>query len=105
MIGFLNDLLRKKLTPSLEKENDLRQLLGLKPVTENGYPVKSRKIERPYVTQAQTDRKNDLGVDWNTVIMCGLLDLEKMKRKAEDPDWDEGDEPALPKEWIPPIYL
>lgn len=104
-IGFLNDLLKKRITPSLEKENELRGRLELPPITESGYLVRKRKIERPYVTVSQTERKEELGVDWNTVIMCGLLTLEKMKRDSEDPDWDEGDEPKISQMSYPPVYL
>jgi hypothetical protein len=75
-IGFLNDLLKKKVTPSLEKENDLRQRLGLWPITESGYPVRKRKIERPYVTQEQTERREAMGITWEDVIQSGLSHWE-----------------------------
>lgn len=83
-IGFLNDLLKKKVTPSLEKENDLRQRLGLWPVTESGYPVRKRKIERPYVTQAQTERKEALGVSWDAIIESGLGHLEEFFQRQKE---------------------
>lgn len=83
-LGMISDVINERpKSISLEKENELRLKMGLSPITESGRLAHKRKYERPYVTELQEQRKEDLGVSWAQVIDWGLNALEGSKKEAE----------------------
>lgn len=80
--GLLNDIARSREgAVSIEAENQVREKLGLKPLTKSGNHVyRPRQLVRPIVSQDQNCRRLELEASWWDVIETGLGELEHGRR-------------------------